>query len=166
MKILNYVTAVIFLLSAVGCSQETPAEKMSISSSSPQTDIAALERLISLPVQPVTVKWSLGKVVAGQSTAIGPDDWGVVALISLNEEDLNVLSQTPSPATATGLPAYLIQPWLTDIVQAKFKPDSTGQFYIPQTASLKAEQFYKSPLLSGAAFAISNNEILVYLQTR
>ena len=165
-KIYKYVASMLFLLSAFGCSQDNTGEKMSTNSSQPQTEIATLERLINFPVKPVTVKWQVNNVVVGQSTAPGPSDWGVVALINVKEEDLKILTAKTSPNTAASMPANAVQPWLAEIIKSKFKLDETGKFYTSQVATLNAEQFFKSPLLSGAAFVVSGNEILVYLQTQ
>lgn len=166
MKIYKYVISILFLLSAFGCNYSDTEEKMSTTSSQPQTELATLERLINLPVKPVAVKWQVNNVVAGQSTAPGPNDWGVIALINFKEDDLQTLTTKPSPTTAAGVPANAALPWLAEIIKSKFKLDETGKFYISQVTTLDAEQFYKSPLLSGAAFLVSENEILVYLQTQ
>jgi len=140
---------------------------MSISSSasSPQIEVSALSRLINLPVQPLAVKWQVSNVIPKHSTELGPNDWGVVALLELKKEDIEKLTANTS-STPASLPAYLVQAWLVNIVQSKFTLDPTGKFYTPQVAILDAEQFQKSPLLSGAAFVISEHEILVYLQTQ
>lgn len=137
----------------------------SSSTSSPQTEFAALDRLITLPVQPVAVKWQVSNVASVQSTGLGPNDWGIVALLEVQKADLEKLSVNKTSNAAT-LPAYLVHPWLADIIHSKFTLDADGKFYTPQVTVIDAEQFYKSPLLSGAAFVISDTEVLVYLQTQ
>lgn len=127
-------------------------------------DIVGLKQYINLPVEPSRVVWAMNKVTepAGKLTT---EDWSIVARMELTKEQLKVLTNVPLPNKVVKLPAYTVEPWMEDVIANKFKLDKSGKFYKPLGTMLSAEQFFNDPLVTGAIYMITDNEILLFLQT-
>lgn len=138
---------------------------MNSPASNVQTDLTTLKRLINFTVTPISAKWESSQVTNTQSTAPGPDDWGLVALIELSDADMQKLRAQTEPAPGIGLPTYLAKPWLQKTIDTVFYLDKDSKYYLSKAKSTSAAEFSKEPLTTGGVFFISDNEILLYLQT-
>lgn len=156
---------VALLFSLISCSDKKEEYQTEPSSSAlTETDSARLNQFINLPVEPLWIKWEINKVTL-PADKLDTGDWSIIARMELSEKDVKFLATVPLPNKVTKLPAYTIEPWVQDIIDTKFKPDETGDYYIPQGTMLSAEQFYRDPLITGAVYMISDTEILLFLQT-
>ena len=166
MNLLKPLLVFILLISIISCGDKTAEQEITLAPPDVSTnnEVTKLEQLINLPVKPVWIKWEVTKVTKPVGK-LGTDDWSIVARMALDSGDIKILTVTPLPNKIVKLPAYAVKPWMEDIIAANFKPDETGDFYIPQGTMLSAEQFYRDPLLTGAIYMISETEILLFLQT-
>lgn len=166
MRSLTYFAIFLALVAMNGCSDNKGEEiATAASTSSADPELAELNQLINLPIKPIRVTWEINKV-AVPSAKLDTDDWSLIARMEVEKKDLKIITNTPLPNKVIKLPQYAVEPWIDDILAAKFKLDETGEFYTPLATVLSAEQFYRDPLLTGAIYLISETEILLFLQTK
>lgn len=166
MKLFRYTFIAFLIITLIGCSDKAAEEKPSAPpvTSGASSDVTELEKLINLPIKPLSVMWEMNRVTE-PSSKYDREDWSVVARMELTEKDFKILSNVPMPNKLIKFPKYAVEPWMEDIIASKFKLDKTGDFYRPLGTVLSAEQFYRDPLVTGAIYMVSETEILLYLQT-
>jgi len=170
MKITNLTLATICLICITSCSpdktEKSTAAKESTSTTSVVSDaIYPLGQVIHLPIQPESVKFqtiNLAKI-SGDPNA---EEFGIVALMRFSDANLKAFLDQAAVIEAKNLPEKFAFSWLKPTLDANFKPDAAGSFYEFKKPVLNAEYFYRSPLIQGAAYQVSANEILVYLHTQ
>ncbi len=165
MNLLNRVMIFTVLLAIVSCGNKNAEDQIATAppASSTDAELLKLKELINLPVKPIWVKWEMTRVTE-PSGKLGTDDWSIVARMTLEKDDIKILTNTPLPIKVIKLPAYTVKPWMEDIIASSFKLDDAGD-YKPLGTTLSAEQFYRDPLITGAIYMISETEILLFLQT-
>jgi len=172
MKITNLTIAIICSVLIAGCTPDKsdksaatkePASATTLSVTSDA--IYPLGQVIHLPIQPESVKFqtiNLAKISGDPNS----EEWGIVALMKFSDENIKAFVEKAAPLETKNLPAKFSFPWLKPTLDANFKLDATSNDYTFNKTALNAEYFYRSPLIQGAAFQISPNEILVYLHTQ
>lgn len=166
-----YLTVtVIFIVLVEGCSEKLKEDNktMAASEAPAKTDLETLKKLLLFPFKPLSSKWQVVALSQYNSATfnLGPDDWGIIALLELSSEDLEKLKAMKPSVEVVHVPKRLVPSWLTDVLNTNFTISDTQDFYVPSCPVLTAEPFFKSPLLSGSAFLVSDKQILIYLQTR
>src|SRR4051794_23802404 len=101
-------TASILICAWVGCGRGGDVKPEAV----PNTDVAALARLINLSAVPQSVQWET--VQLGSTGGFGPDDWALVATLRYDEPTATELvdhSHERSETSGIRIPANLVRGW-------------------------------------------------------
>jgi len=134
--------------------------------STAKTDIDQLAKFINLPSQPVAVSWSTADIGLANERSPGPDDWGLVALLEFEKDDLLKMINASAPSNNHQIPKEMLVPWLIALEKKHFDKTSDDQFLQFTGKTYSAEVFAKSPLINGSAFIIGDTKVLVYMYTK
>ena len=172
MKITNLTFAIISSILVASCSPDK-SEKSAASaqSATPSAStmivysnaIYPLGQVIHLPVEPESVKFQTINLAVKAAGAA--EEWGIVALMKFSDENMKVVLENSRPIDDKNLPVAFGFDWLKPDVDANFKKDAAGNNYEFNKSALSAEYFYRSPLIQGASYQVSPNELLVYIHT-
>lgn len=157
--------AVTALTSSCGSSDNGALEQMEVAENKPSTDLATLGRLINMPIVPTAARWQTNSLVTAPSPAPGPNDWGLVAVLEMDEDELSQLLAKSSATGQMSLPESLVSPWVREKLGSKLERDASGGYFRVEGQALEAGSFTKSPLLKGSIVPVSSNELLVFLYT-
>jgi hypothetical protein len=133
----------------------------------PKTDLETLRRFLTLPAEPTAVQWDSGPLTAPKRSP-GPDDWGVVAVLTFDPADLETIldGSPPLAGRQAELPAPLAFPWLPTEATAGAGAPQSG-FVRLQGAPRDPKLFVKDPLLTGYLLPLPDpTKLLAYLHTR
>jgi len=168
MKIISISLPIILSIIIAGCSPEKNSESkeatMAVVTAS--NAVYSLNQIIDFQRQPESVKFQTATQVPKTLGANGLENWGLVALLKFSEEDLKYFIDKTTPADSKSLPENFAFPWLKPTLENDFKFDASSNSYVYQKGALKAESFYRFPLIHGTSFQISSTEILIYLHTQ
>jgi hypothetical protein len=171
MKIINLTLAIICSILVTSCSPDK-SDKSAASTQSagaPQVvysdAIYPLGQVIHLAIQPESVRFQTINLAKNTGEPFA-EEWGIVALMKFSDENIKTFIEKSTPVETKNLPAKFSFSWLKPTLEANFKLDTTNNDYAFNKTALNAEFFYRSPLMQGAAFQVSSNEILVYLRTQ
>ena len=128
-------------------------------------DLNALSRLISLQDnQVLAARWETFNI--GGGGGLGPGDWGVRAVLTLEPSSLERLLAQAAPAS----PQFLnlgsdAPPWLIEELDGHLESDA-GSGLVVKTAPLDPEPFVRAPLLNGVMGRLGDsNRLFLYLFT-
>lgn len=139
LKIIIAQFALVLFLLLLGCDQNNYNAPMKTEA---RTDILSLSKFIQLPIQPVSAQWQTADIIKSATRAPGPRDWGLIAMLEFNKDDLATLvSKAEQHEGPAQIPASQFHAWLPDRVKDKFKLDEGGQFYSTATAAKDAVAF-------------------------
>lgn len=130
-----------------------------------QTDLTSLKRLMTLPAEPVSVKWSNANLVENIGQSPGPNDWGLLALLEYETPIVNELLAKQITLKAASIPTTLPLAELVD-AHRHFKIDGNKPYFVFEGEAKEATLFFKEPLLRGAVFLLDEHNMLVYLHTQ
>ena len=115
------------------------------------TDLQQLARLIQLSGAPSAATF---EILDKGSPGLGPSDWALVALLTVDEKTAEGLSKS---ATVAGpVLAPLLRPWLPSAVSEALRNDPVLR---------EAVAFTRSPLSNGYAVVLPGNQVFLYLYT-
>lgn len=165
MNLLKHLLILPLFILLISCGDKNAGQQIATDAPASSTDaeLIKLKELINLPVKPAWVKWEINKVTE-PTGKLDTDDWSIIARMTLEKNDIKILTNTQLPIKVMKLPAYAVEPWMEDLIATSFKLDENGE-YKPLGTTLSAEQFYRDPLITGAIYMISETEILLFLQT-
>lgn len=133
----------------------------------PQSDLTALAKLIRLDWQPLSAQW-LTESLPLESSALGPSDWRLVALLTYDEATLGQLKQALIPLRVSQMlqvrPDF-IRAWFPEPIRARFQPDPSTGNLLWQGERYQPAPFLKPPLLTGFVL-IAKPHVLIVLHTR
>ncbi len=124
------------------------------------TDVNALSRLIRLPYQPRSVRWTqikMGKI------GLGPSDYGLIAVLEYDDAICAGILAKSTPELE-GNPAILTKEeaggWLFPLVRNQLEPNGDHYYKIKGTA-FRPTLFAHSPFLIGYVIRIENTNFLL-----
>lgn len=133
----------------------------------PQSDLAALGRLIRLEEQPISAQWLTESLAPARALSLGPSDWQLIALLTYDEAALSQLKERLAPQKTPSrlhVRPDFVREWFPQALRAHFQPDGATGNLIWQGARYQPTPFLKPPL--GAGFVlIAEPYILIVLHT-
>lgn len=153
--------AAILLLSIVACSPQPSPKDMSVKNSTPE-----LSRFIKFPIQPKSVQWQI-LTSSQEQGGLGPDDWGIVAVLGFSPEDKQKIIETSNSINVdTTFPSSFILDWFPVGVRSLFA-EAGGHGLRLKAAPKDAVLFYNSPLINGFFVPANDDEhLFLYLFTQ
>jgi hypothetical protein len=148
----------------LGCDDMKDTSKKKIDYGSIQTEIGILPKLISLPRQPLLVKWKIYNKHGNDSA--------LLALLKFNEKDYDFIIKNSKTSKRKTNETWLIETydkWLPEDVRSGIKVKIVGQSYeLIGISRLEANLFAnpkRSSYIHGAIIPLKNGYISVNLFT-
>lgn len=168
MNKIPFILSALLILLLVGCNGadgNTNVEEIDMNNF--QEDAEKLGTLITLPAAPTEVRWIQYPLGNPNSTAIGPTDYVVIAVLRYESNDAAQIAEQLSAQATTRdwfVNPEFIRPWFPDEVKAAFVFDELTNFHKVNQTVYEPTPFTKSPYLQGYAF-VTGQYVVVYLQT-
>lgn len=142
--------------------QQSTAPPPTATAQSPliSTDAKKLGQLITLPYQPLSVVWTSKVQGGGNSSAPGPTDYSLTAVITFKPQDMAKIiasAQKQQPARNYQVP---VQEWFPRALQAKAVQDGSGNQII-KGQRLSAQDFYKMSFSNGYLLQVPKTPYLI-----
>ena len=126
----------------------------------PKRDIAALARIIQLPVQPVEV-W-FDSIPRGKSGGMGPTDHTFVAVMRFEAKALETFlnSNKLTEKTEARFPSHEVAPWFPPAVMAALEP-LDADYKRVKGRRFEATPFAKGPGVPGSFFVLHDAPFVI-----
>lgn len=134
----------------------------------PKHDLAAVNRFILLPVQPLNASYQTEKLGIGRNDNIGPSDWGIAIYLEYEEstyQNLLAMFDDKNKLRKPSISRKFLFNWLPASVKKQFIEFNTSHYTWSGDAYSLADNA-KEPLLNGfIAVDKKNKGLFLYLYT-
>lgn len=165
-----WIGAAVLALTLTGC-MTRPVTRPRIERqemASYESDVTELAKFINMPELPAGASWKTFDMGEPSSIAIGPSDWGIIAILEYDDEAFSRLRARLAQSKIEGdvyVETTFVEEWFPAPIVESYGDDEEENYLVLNQPRYSPEPFAKSPLTQGYAF-IRDRFVFVYLHTQ